>query len=52
MKMRTEFTVEEFERHFDEFFDRVENGETLTILHESGRNVMVTPLIDLKGLDL
>lgn len=52
MKMRTEFTVEEFQRHFDELFDRVEDGETLTILHESGKNVMVTPLIDLSGLDL
>ena len=50
-KWRTEFTVEEFEKHFDELFARVEvGGETLTILHESGKNVIVTPLINLQNV--
>ena len=42
-KARTEFTISEFEEHFDELFARVEGGETLVILHDSGQKVMMVP---------
>ena len=42
-KTRTEFTISEFEEHFDELFARVEGGETLIILHDSGQKVMMVP---------
>lgn len=40
---RTRYTVEEFEDHFDDLFKRVENGETLEIIREDGKIVVITP---------
>ena len=40
---RVEFAISEFEDNFDELFARVENGETLTILHDNGQKVMMVP---------
>lgn len=40
---RTEFSVEDFEENFDELFERVENGETLTIIHTDGKKVLMMP---------
>ena len=42
-KTRCEFTISEFEEHFDELFARVEDGEMLTILHDNGQKVMMVP---------
>ena len=42
-KARSEFTIAEFEEHFDELFARVEDGEMLTILHDNGQKVMMVP---------
>ena len=44
MKWRTEFTVEEFQRHFDDLFERVENGETFVIVRPDGKNVYILPM--------
>jgi hypothetical protein len=41
---RTDFTVVEFEENFDELFERVENGETLTIIGEDGHRVFMLPI--------
>jgi len=41
---KTEFTTSEFEANFDELFARVENGETLTIIHKDGLKVVITPI--------
>ncbi len=35
------FTVEEFQKHFDELLERVENGESFLITSEYGNAVMV-----------
>ena len=40
---RVEFAIEEFENNFDELFARVENGEILTIIHDSGQRVLMVP---------
>ena len=40
---KTEFAIEEFEDNFDELFARVEDGETLTILHTNGQKVLMVP---------
>ena len=40
---RTEFATQEFEDNFDELFARVEDGETLTIVHEDGKKVYIMP---------
>ena len=40
---RTEFAVDEFQDNFDELFARVENGETLTIIHPDGHHVLMMP---------
>ena len=40
---RTEFAVQEFEDNFDELFERVENGETLTIIQPDGKHVLMMP---------
>ena len=40
---RNEFAIEEFENNFDELFARVEDGETLTILHTNGQKVLMVP---------
>ena len=45
---RTEFSSEEFEKNFDELFDRVENGETLTIVDEFGHRVFMLPYTEYK----
>jgi len=37
------FTVEEFQEKFDELMERVENGETLGIVDERGRAVVMMP---------
>lgn len=35
------FTVEEFQKHFDELLERVENGESFLITSEYGNAVMM-----------
>lgn len=35
------FTVEDFQKHFDELLERVENGESFIITSEYGNAVMV-----------
>ena len=40
---RVEFAIEEFENNFDELFARVEDGEILTIIHDSGQRVLMVP---------
>jgi len=40
---RTEFAIAEFEDNFDELFARVEDGETLTIIHDTGAKVLMVP---------
>ena len=44
---RTDFTTEEFIDNFDELFARVEDGETLSILHETGQRVLIMPINQL-----
>ena len=39
------FTVEDFQKHFDELLERVENGESFLITSEYGNAVMV-PYVD------
>jgi len=46
-KKDTEFAVDEFEDNFDELFARVENGETLTIVHPDGKKVLMMPADEL-----
>jgi antitoxin (DNA-binding transcriptional repressor) of toxin-antitoxin stability system len=40
---KTEFAIAEFEDNFDELFTRVENGEILTIIHDTGLRVLMVP---------
>ena len=40
---RVEFAIEEFENNFDELFERVEDGEILTIVHDNGQKVLMVP---------
>ena len=47
---RTEFPVQEFEDNFYELFERVENGETLTIIHTDGKKVLMMPLDQLPNV--
>jgi phosphoheptose isomerase len=47
MTTQTTFTVEEFQDRFDELFDRVMNGETLTIISPSGNEVKVVNILSL-----
>lgn len=37
------FSVKEFQERFDELFERVESGETLGIIDESGRASVMMP---------
>ena len=37
------FTIEEWEKNFDELFERVENGETIGILKEDGQAAVMMP---------
>ena len=46
---KTEFAIDEFEDNFDELFARVENGETLTIIHTTGQKVLMVPTTCLTG---
>ena len=40
------FTVREFQDRFDEFMERVENGEHLGILDEDGQATVMMPADD------
>lgn len=48
--IRTEFPVQEFEDNFYELFERVENGETLTIIHTDGKKVLIMPVDQLPNV--
>lgn len=48
--VRTEFPVQEFEDNFYELFERVENGETLTIIHTDGKKVLMMPVDQLPNV--
>jgi hypothetical protein len=48
--LRTEFDVLEFADNFDELFDRVENGETLTIVNTDGQKVLMMPTDQLPNV--
>ena len=37
------FTIEEWEKNFDELFARVENGETIGIVKEDGQAAVMMP---------
>ena len=40
------FTLEEWEKNFDELFSRVENGETIGIVKEDGQAAVMMPADD------
>ena len=40
------FTIEEWEKNFDELFSRVENGETIGIVNEDGQAAVMMPADD------
>jgi antitoxin (DNA-binding transcriptional repressor) of toxin-antitoxin stability system len=40
------FTLEEWEKNFDELFSRVENGETIGIVKEDGQAAVMMPAKD------
>jgi len=40
------FTIEEWEKNFDELFKRVENGETIGIVKEDGQAAVMMPVDD------
>ena len=40
------FTIEEWEKNFDELFSRVENGETIGIIKEDGQAAVMMPVDD------
>jgi antitoxin (DNA-binding transcriptional repressor) of toxin-antitoxin stability system len=40
------FTIEEWEKNFDELFARVENGETIGIVKEDGQAAVMMPAED------
>ena len=40
------FTVEEFQEKFDELMDRVENGEHIGIINDSGQAAVMMPADD------
>ena len=37
------FTIEEWEKNFDDLFARVENGETIGIVKEDGQAAVMMP---------
>lgn len=43
----TEITVEEFERDFDSYMDRIESGEKFIVRQPDGRAVVAVPIGDL-----
>jgi|TARA_R100000084_G_C4571130_1_gene109283 antitoxin (DNA-binding transcriptional repressor) of toxin-antitoxin stability system len=40
------FSLEEWERNFDELFSRVENGETIGIMRDDGQAAVMMPADD------
>ncbi len=40
------FTIEEWEKNFDELFKRVEEGETIGIIKEDGQAAVMMPASD------
>ena len=40
------FTIEEWEKNFDELFKRVEDGETIGIIREDGKSAVMMPADD------
>ena len=40
------FTLEEWEKNFDELFSRVENGETIGVVGEDGKAAVMMPADD------
>ena len=40
------FTIEEWEKNFDELFKRVEEGETIGIVKEDGQAAVMIPADD------
>ena len=40
------FTIEEWEKNFDELFKRVEEGETIGIIKEDGQAAVMMPADD------
>jgi PHD/YefM family antitoxin component YafN of YafNO toxin-antitoxin module len=40
------FTVQEWEKRFDELFERVENGERIGIINEDGKAAVMLPAND------
>ena len=40
------FSLEEWERNFDELFSRVENGETIGIMRDDGQTAVMMPADD------
>jgi len=40
------FTIEEWEKNFDELFKRVEDGETIGIIREDGQAAVMMPADD------
>lgn len=40
------FTLEEWEKNFDELFSRVENGETIGVIGEDGKAAVMMPADD------
>ena len=37
------FTIEEWEKNWDELFSRVENGETIGVVREDGKAAVMMP---------
>ena len=40
------FTIEEWEKNFDDLFKRVEDGETIGIVREDGKAAVMMPADD------
>ena len=40
------FTIEEWEKNFDELFKRVEEGETIGVIREDGQAAVMMPADD------
>jgi len=40
------FTVSEFQERFDELLERVENGEHICIVNDSGQSAVMIPIDD------
>tara|TARA_B000000441_G_C21671812_1_gene307809 strand:+ start:256 stop:468 length:213 start_codon:yes stop_codon:yes gene_type:complete len=46
----TEITAEEFEKNFDTYMDRIENGEEFLVRQPDGRAVVAVPANKLEQL--